>query len=179
MPVYEYLCEDCVGVFELLRPVREASADQPCPVCDAGARRLMPTDFAAYILREGMPRRIPDQGKYWTVNGLADEPDSGDGGVDPGLKYASSPMTTSADDDQEEARRRAMLQERQLARATGQAPAVDSRVVDASSTYRQRKLSTIRKKRLLKTAANKDVTARTRSGKHEQPKAPAKKRSAK
>ena len=88
MPVYEYLCEDCVGVFELLRPVREASSAQPCPVCDADARRLMPTDFAAYVQREGLPRRIPDQGKYWTAKGLADKPEDGSGMVEGlGLTY--------------------------------------------------------------------------------------------
>ena len=31
MPVYEYYCEPCNGVFELLRPARESSKAQPCP----------------------------------------------------------------------------------------------------------------------------------------------------
>lgn len=182
MPLYEYLCDDCVGVFELLRPVREASNAQPCPVCDADSRRLMPTDFAAYIQREGLPRRIPDQGKYWTAQGLSDKPEDGSGLVEGlGLTYpwARKGTTTSEDDDREEARQTAMYEQRMNAIERGQVPVGDSTLADQSSTYRQRKVNAAREKKLLKTAANKDVTARTRSGKHEVSKSPAKKRAAK
>lgn len=182
MPLYEYLCDDCVGVFELLRPVREASNDQPCPVCDADSRRLMPTDFAAYIQREGLPRRIPDQGKYWTGKGLSDKPEDGSGMVEGlGLTYpwARKGTTNSEDDDREEARQQAMHEQRMTAIESGQVPEVDSTISDQSNTYLQRKVNTARQKKLLKTAANKDVTPRTRSGKHEVSKRPAKKRSAK
>ena len=31
MPVYEYLCEDCEGVFEAVRPMKESQEPEPCP----------------------------------------------------------------------------------------------------------------------------------------------------
>ncbi len=65
MPVYEYYCEPCDGIFEELRPMREASDPVPCPVCDRDAQRIMPTSFNAFTFREGYPRRIPDKGTYW------------------------------------------------------------------------------------------------------------------
>ena len=65
MPLYEYLCEDCDGVFEVVRPIREAPEPQPCPECDEECERVMPSSFSAYIMRQGYPRRIPDRGNYW------------------------------------------------------------------------------------------------------------------
>jgi putative FmdB family regulatory protein len=65
MPLYEYYCQHCDGVFEALRSMREASEPSPCPICDRDARRIMPTSFAAFTFRDGMPRRIPDRGTYW------------------------------------------------------------------------------------------------------------------
>ncbi len=65
LPLYEYYCRDCNGVFELLRPVRESGATQPCPECDRDAERLMPKDFATFTVRDGLPRRIPDRGTFW------------------------------------------------------------------------------------------------------------------
>ena len=65
MPLYEYLCEDCEGIFEVVRPIREAPEPQPCPECDAECERVMPSSFAAFVMRQGYPRRIPDRGNYW------------------------------------------------------------------------------------------------------------------
>jgi putative FmdB family regulatory protein len=65
MPLYEYFCEPCNGIFEELRPIREASDPVPCPVCYKDAKRIMPTSFAAFTFREGYPRRIPDDGSYY------------------------------------------------------------------------------------------------------------------
>ena len=65
MPVYEYYCEHCNGIFEELRPMREAADPVPCPVCDRDGQRIMPTSFNAFTFREGYPRRIPDKGTYW------------------------------------------------------------------------------------------------------------------
>lgn len=45
--------------------MREASEPVPCPVCYKDANRIMPTSFAAFTYREGYPRRIPDDGKYY------------------------------------------------------------------------------------------------------------------
>lgn len=65
MPLYEYLCEPCNGIFEELRPMRESSEPVPCPQCYKDASRIMPTSFSAFTFREGYPRRIPDDGKYY------------------------------------------------------------------------------------------------------------------
>jgi putative FmdB family regulatory protein len=65
MPVYEYYCEPCNGVFEELRPMRDSSEPMPCPECYKDANRIMPTSFAAFTFRDGYPRRIPDDGKFY------------------------------------------------------------------------------------------------------------------
>lgn len=65
MPLYEYYCNNCDGVFETLRSIREAAEPSPCPVCDRDGMRIMPTAFAAFTFRDGMARRIPDRGTYW------------------------------------------------------------------------------------------------------------------
>ena len=65
MPLYEYYCEPCNGIFEELRPMRESSDPVPCPECYKDAGRIMPTSFAAFTLRDGYPRRIPDDGKFY------------------------------------------------------------------------------------------------------------------
>lgn len=65
MPVYEYYCPACNGVFELLRSVRQSADPQPCIECGDESERLMPTTFSAFILRDGLPRRLPDRGTFW------------------------------------------------------------------------------------------------------------------
>ena len=65
MPVYEYYCDSCDGIFEALRPMREAADPVPCPLCDRDGQRIMPTSFMAFTFRDGYPRRIPDKGTYW------------------------------------------------------------------------------------------------------------------
>ena len=65
MPLYEYYCDPCDGIFEVLRPMREASDPVPCPVCERDGGRIMPTSFAAFTYRDGYPRKLPDKGTYW------------------------------------------------------------------------------------------------------------------
>ena len=65
MPLYEYFCAHCEGVFEHLRSIRESSEPSPCPVCDRDCERIMPTSFVAFAVREGLPRQLPDRGTYW------------------------------------------------------------------------------------------------------------------
>lgn len=74
MPLYEYYCEHCNGVFELIRPVRQAAQPQPCPECDEDAKRILSKEWAAFIYRDGMPRRLPDRGKYWNLFEEKDTP---------------------------------------------------------------------------------------------------------
>lgn len=65
MPLYEYFCQPCNGIFEELRPMREATEPVPCPQCYKDAARIMPTSFSAFTFRDGYPRRIPDDGKFY------------------------------------------------------------------------------------------------------------------
>jgi putative FmdB family regulatory protein len=65
MPVYEYYCEHCDGIFEALRQMRDASSPAPCVACGREGARIMPTSFSAFTFREGYPRRLPDKGTYW------------------------------------------------------------------------------------------------------------------
>ena len=65
MPVYEYYCKQCDGVFETIRQLAQASDPAPCPVCKRKAGRMMPTSFNARTMREGYPRAIPDRGTYY------------------------------------------------------------------------------------------------------------------
>ena len=65
MPLYEYLCDHCDGIFEALGSIHRASEPATCPVCERVGPRIMPTSFAAFTFREGYPRRLPDKGTYW------------------------------------------------------------------------------------------------------------------
>lgn len=65
MPLYEYYCRPCDGIFETLRPIGRAAEPAPCPVCENSGQRIMPTSFSAFTIREGYPRKIPDKGTYW------------------------------------------------------------------------------------------------------------------
>jgi putative FmdB family regulatory protein len=65
VPLYEYYCKHCDGIFETMRPIARASDPAPCPVCARKAQRIPPTSFAAFTMREGYPRAIPDRGTYW------------------------------------------------------------------------------------------------------------------
>ncbi len=64
MPLYEYYCQHCHGIFEEIRQIREASEPSACPVCDGESARIM-SAFTAFTMRDGYPRKIPDKGTYW------------------------------------------------------------------------------------------------------------------
>lgn len=65
MPLYEYYCKHCDGVFETIRQMSQVSEPAPCPACGRKAKRMPPSSFAARTMREGYPRAIPDRGTYW------------------------------------------------------------------------------------------------------------------
>lgn len=77
MPMYEYQCPECDSRFELLRPAREASLDQPCPTCDADSRRVMSKQWSAFVFRDGRPRQLPDDGGYWHLGHKVSQPITG------------------------------------------------------------------------------------------------------
>src|SRR4030066_1051111 len=64
MPLYEYSCAPGNGIFESIRPMREASLPVPCPECNRDAGRIM-SSFNAFTFRDGYPRRLPDRGTFW------------------------------------------------------------------------------------------------------------------
>jgi putative FmdB family regulatory protein len=74
MPLYEYRCEECAAAFELLRPRHDADRSQPCPECDADSPRILSRDFAAFTLRGGAPRRLPDDGSHWHLGQKVSKP---------------------------------------------------------------------------------------------------------
>jgi putative FmdB family regulatory protein len=77
VPVYEYFCIHCDGVFEAIRQLRDASNPAPCPVCSRKAKRIPPSSFAAFTMREGYPRAIPDRGTYYHLGKEVKKPVSG------------------------------------------------------------------------------------------------------
>ena len=77
MPVYEFFCKHCDGVFEAIRQLAQASDPAPCPVCSRKARRMPPSSFSAFTMREGYPRAIPDRGTYYHLGKEVKRPVSG------------------------------------------------------------------------------------------------------
>lgn len=41
MPIYEYLCSDCKGKFELLKSMSQAEEGADCPQCGGKAGRVL------------------------------------------------------------------------------------------------------------------------------------------
>jgi putative FmdB family regulatory protein len=77
MPVYEYLCKHCDGIFEAIKQISQASLPAPCPVCARKAQRVPPTSFSAFTMREGYPRAIPDRGTYYHLGKEVKRPITG------------------------------------------------------------------------------------------------------
>jgi putative FmdB family regulatory protein len=47
MPIYEYICQDCEKVFEVIRPMNQADAPIPCALCGGQhTRRKLSLFFA-------------------------------------------------------------------------------------------------------------------------------------
>ncbi len=100
MPVYEYQCPECDVRFELLRPAREASLDQPCPTCDADSRRVMSRQWSAFVFRDGRPRQLPDDGGYWHLGQKVSKPITGavDGIRHPEVNKQAPPKPMSVEE---------------------------------------------------------------------------------
>jgi hypothetical protein len=54
--------------------MREHAEPVPCPECFKDAGRIMPTSFAAFTFRDGYPRRIPDDGKFYHLGKKVTKP---------------------------------------------------------------------------------------------------------
>lgn len=59
MPLYEYYCEACDKVFEILRALRDSEKSAVCPDCGGEAERIMPTTFASMSFKQGWAQRVP------------------------------------------------------------------------------------------------------------------------
>lgn len=175
MPVYEYYCADCHGVFELVKPVSRAADPQPCPVCDAESPRIMPTSFNAFMMRDGVPRRIPDRGKFWHYGEEVDAPigQTIQMGEHPQLmydRYGPEALPTAEERDAHEERilSRMEYEAEQLAR--GMAPTQDIKAAAEAASFDRRRQNTAARARLAKRRApNASTTPRTRSGTHAPP----------
>lgn len=77
MPVYEYFCKHCDGIFEAIKQISQAAQPAPCPVCARKAQRVPPTSFSAFTMREGYPRAIPDRGTYYHLGKEVKRPITG------------------------------------------------------------------------------------------------------
>lgn len=175
MPVYEYYCKDCHGIFELVRAVRLAAQPQPCPVCDAESPRLMPTSFNAFMMRDGVPRRIPDRGKYWHYGEEVSAPISSaiQMGEHPELIYEHYGPERPPTIEEREAHETQVLQRMEYEAeqiASGLAPTQDVHGAQEAAAFRRREQTTAPRARLEKRRApNSSTTPRTRSGKHQPP----------
>ena len=74
MPVYEYYCKNCDGIFESIGQIAKASEPAPCPECARKADRVPPTSFSAFTMRDGYPRSIPDRGTYYHLGKEVKQP---------------------------------------------------------------------------------------------------------
>jgi putative FmdB family regulatory protein len=66
MPLYEYRCNDCTSVFEILRPMAERSVNALCPACESANSMPLISVTAA-------------SGREWS-SGTSDAPISSSGG---------------------------------------------------------------------------------------------------
>ena len=139
MPLYEYYCEPCNGIFEELRPIREASLPVPCPVCFKDSQRIMPTSFSAFVFRDGYPRRIPDDGKYYhlgkKVNNLVKK---GRPNEHPEVNKPKPPQTLSKGEKSSIADMKAAARKGELSDAYGNAV----KPTDVEDNYKKKKKMT-------------------------------------
>ena len=171
MPLCEYYCEDCHGVFELLRPMREASDPQPCPECDADGQRVV-SNFRAFTFRDGYPRKLPDDGTYWHLGEKVSKPisEAVRANEHPELQKKKRPQTAPsrqeyekyAYDVSEYARR-----QKQQIDAGWRSPAIETETEQRLGAFNQRMRETAPEARLkARRKPNAEATPRTVSGKH-------------
>lgn len=171
MPLYEYYCEDCHGVFELLRPAREAPDPQPCPECDTDAPRIV-SDFRAFVFREGYARRIPDDRSYLHVGKKVAGKNAGGAPAHehPELwRKKRQPPTppTVAEIEANAERERAYRERQQGSIDSGLNPTQDSHLEQEFKAFRKRRRQTAAQaEQKRKREPNVKRTPRTVSGKH-------------
>jgi putative FmdB family regulatory protein len=171
MPLYEYYCDDCHGVFELLRPQREASDPQPCPECDADSRRIV-SAFEAFTFRDGYPRKIPDDGTYWHLGQKVSSPITGAVQANEHPELLKKKRRPPAPPTTEEIEAHAVIAREHRQQSKDRREAGLGKIID---TQAEQKLGAFNK-RLRQTAGqaklkrrrkpNAETTARTVTGRH-------------
>ena len=171
MPLYEYYCDDCYGVFELLRPQREASEQQPCPECDADSRRIV-SAFEAFTFRDGFPRKIPDDGTYWHLGQKVSSPVTGtsEPNEHPELlkKKRRPPVPPSVEEIEAHAAiAREYEEQTEKRRDAGIPNVVDTQAEQRLGAFTKRMRQTAGQAKLKRRRKpNAETTARTVAGKH-------------
>ena len=172
MPLYEYYCADCHGVFELLRSTRESSHPQPCLECDEDSRRIV-SNFEAFTFREGAARRIPDDGTYWHLGKKVRTPINSPtiAGAHPELerKKRGPPKPPTVEELERHQLTKAALRERgQIDLDSGRSPTVHTEEEQQLRKFERRARGTAAQAKLKRRRKpNVETTARTASGKHE------------
>lgn len=172
MPIYEYYCSDCHGVFEQLRRLRDANEVAPCPECDADGTRVLSTDLQIFTMRDGYPRRLPDRGTYWHLGKEVGAPVQG--AVQPGdhpelvyEKYGPPAPPTIEEREAFEEKVERRLEHEVESIASGRPPIRDTYAEHEASKFTKRLAGTRDRQRLARRRApNNQMTPRTRSGKH-------------
>ena len=62
VPVYEYRCNDCRSVFEVLRPMAERELAAVCPGCESRASMPLISRVALNASGPSEPSRAPSSG---------------------------------------------------------------------------------------------------------------------
>lgn len=170
MPLYEYYCQDCHGVFELLRPAREAGAAQPCPECDEDARRIV-SNFEAFVFRDGYPRKIPDDGTFWHLGQKVSEPVNKPVQANEhpeliGKKRGPTPLPTAEEREAHELLAEEYTDNQQRS-AQGAGRVIDQNIENKLNSFKNKVARTSRRRQLKRRRKpNTETTARTVSGTH-------------
>ena len=172
MPLYEYFCADCHGVFELLRPARQASAAQPCPECDGDAPRMV-SNFQAFTFRDGYPRKLPDDGAYWHLGQKVSTPVTGPVEANEHPELVAKKRRPPTPPTVEETEAHQMLAQQYVEQRRAQREAglgsgsVDTEVESKLQKFRKRRRQTAGQARIKqRRKPNAETTAKTISGQH-------------
>jgi hypothetical protein len=132
----------------------------------------MPTSFNAFMMRDGVPRRIPDRGKYWHYGEEVSAPigQQVQMGEHPELIYdrygpQRPPTTEEREVHEQQLLERMEYEAEQIAR--GLPPTRDVHGAQEAASFVKRTRATAPRARLEKRRApNSSTTPRTRSGEH-------------
>jgi putative FmdB family regulatory protein len=170
MPLYEYFCTDCDEPFELLRPTSQAAKPQACPECDQDAPRRV-SQFQAFTMRAGYPRRIPDDGTAWhlgkKVRGPVSQPTLANTHPEHEAKRIRPPTPPTVEEFELHQHAAEQLAEEQATDRPGVRRVTNNPDEEQLEKFNKRVRQTAgQAKQARRATPNKKLTARTRTGKH-------------